>query len=101
MAGKVFQALGIESQGYEHIVRKQSEAAGEDKMLPHVHLIVSLLKRWLLGTHQGAVEPNYLQAYVDEYVFRFNRRTAAKRGLLFYRLLENAIAVSPSTLDVI
>ena len=90
---------GIESYGYERIVHKQSEAISEDEMLPHVHLIVSLLKRWLLGTHQGAVEPKYLQSYLDEYVFRFNRRTSSKRGLLFYRLLENAMIVSPSTLD--
>jgi len=89
----------IEANGYEHIIHKQSDAVSEDEMLPHVHLIVSLLKRWLLGTHQGAVEPKYLQAYLDEYVFRFNRRTSAKRGMLFYRLLENAMVVSPSTLD--
>jgi len=89
---------GIESKGYERAVYKQSAATCEEEMLPHVHLVVSLLKRWLLGTHQGAVDPQYLQAYLDEYVFRFNRRKSAKRGLLFYRLLENAMAVEPSTL---
>ena len=68
-------------------------------MLPHVHLVISLLKRWLLGTHQGAVETKHLQAYLDEYVFRFNRRTSKKRGLLFYRLLENAMITLPFTLD--
>jgi transposase-like protein len=89
---------GIEAKGYERIIYKQSVATNDNEMLPHVHLIVSLLKRWLLGTHQGAVEVKYLQSYLDEYVFRFNRRTSSKRGLLFYRLLENAMIVSPSTL---
>ena len=50
-----------------------------------------------IGTHQGAVQEEHIQAYLDEYVFRFNRRTAAKRGLLFYRLLENAMQTSPTT----
>jgi transposase-like protein len=88
----------IEKKGYERKIYKQSTATSEDEMLPHVHLVISLLKRWLLGTHQGAVDPKYLQAYLDEYVFRFNRRKSAKRGLLFYRLLENAIKIEPSTL---
>jgi hypothetical protein len=62
-----------------------------------VHLVVSLVKRWLLGTHQGAVQPKHLQGYLEEYTFRFNRKNAAKRGLLFYRLLENAMQVEPLT----
>jgi hypothetical protein len=66
-------------------------------MMPHVHLLASLLKRWLLGTHQSAVEESHIQAYLDEYVFRFNRRTATKRGLLFYRLLETAMQIPPIT----
>lgn len=65
--------------------------------LPAVHRVASLLKRWLLGTHQGAVDPRYLQAYLDEYTFRFNRRTSHRRGLLFYRLLEQAVAAPPLT----
>lgn len=89
---------GIESKGYQRTIYKQSAASNENEMLPHVHLVISLLKRWLLGTHQGAVEPKHLQAYLDEYVFRFNRRTSAKRGLLFYRLLENAMITPPITL---
>lgn len=93
---------GIESKGYEREIHNQSKVENEDEMLPHVHLVISLLKRWLLGTHQGAVEAKHLQAYLDEYVFRFNRRTSAKRGLLFYRLLENAMVTAPSTyLDII
>jgi hypothetical protein len=71
----------------------------DEKLLPHVHMIVSLLKRWLLGTHQGAVSEKHFQAYLDEYVFRFNRRKSAERGLLFYRLLECAMNVHPVTYD--
>ena len=54
---------------------------------PHVHRVASLLKRWLLGTHQGAVRDQHLDAYLDEFVFRFNRRHARNRGLIFYRLI--------------
>jgi len=89
--------FGIEDEGYSREIYNQSKAESEDELLPHVHLIVSLLKRWLLGTHQGAVEKKHLQSYLNEYVFRFNRRTSSKRGLLFYRLLENAMVVSPTT----
>lgn len=85
--------------GYVHIVPKKFEVADEKNLLPHVHMIVSLLKRWLLGTHQGAVQEMHLQAYLDEYVFRFNRRKSAQRGLLFYRLLECAMFVPPTTLN--
>jgi transposase-like protein len=92
---------GIENKGYERTIYKQSTAKNDDEMLPHVHLITSLLKRWLLGTHQGAVDSKHLQAYLNEFVFRFNRRTSAKRGLLFYRLLENAMITPPLPLDLI
>ena len=88
---------GIEAKGYTRQIHVQKYADDEDKMLPHIHTIVSLLKRWLLGTHQGAVEPKHLQAYLDEYVFRFNRRKSAKRGLLFYRLLESAMRTEATT----
>lgn len=89
----------INESGYTHIVPPKFDAADDKNLLPHVHMIVSLLKRWLLGTHQGAVREGHLQAYLDEYVFRFNRRKAAQRGLLFYRLIECAMQVSPTTLD--
>jgi transposase-like protein len=83
--------------GYQHTVPQKFEVADDKNMLPHVHMIISLLKRWLLGTHQGAVQEVHLQSYLDEYVFRFNRRKSAKRGLLFYRLLECAMRVPPTT----
>ena len=64
-----------------------------DLNLPH--LIASLLKRWLLGTYQGAVRPTHLAYYLDEYTFRFNRRTSRQRGKLFYRLVQQALMVDP------
>jgi len=91
--------FSVGENGYAHAVAKKFEAADPDNILPHVHMIVSLLKRWLLGTHQGAVQERHLQAYLDEYVFRFNRRKSANRGLLFYRLLECAMHVAPITQD--
>ena len=63
--------------------------------LPGVHRVASLVKRWLLSTHQGAVEGDHLQAYLDEFCFRFTRRSARHRGLLFYRLLEQAVLSEP------
>jgi len=66
-----------------------------------VHLVISLLKRWLMGTHQGAVSHKHLSYYLDEFTFRFNRRKSASRGKLFYRLVQQAVAVEPSTYDEI
>ena len=88
---------GIDLKGYSRLIHVQKNESDEDKLLPHVHMIVSLLKRWLLGTHQGAVEAKHLQSYLDEYVFRFNRRKSAQRGLLFYRLLESAMQTETIT----
>ena len=65
--------------------------------LPGVHLVASLLKRWLLGTHQGAVSKKHMDYYLDEFTFRFNRRASKARGLLFYRLLQNAVRIGPSS----
>ena len=64
--------------------------------LPGAHRVASLLKRWLEPAHQGSVEADHLQAYLDEFTFRFNRRKAKSRGLLFYRLLELATATAPA-----
>ena len=65
--------------------------------MPGVHRVASLLKRWLLGTHQGSVKPHQLDYYLDEYTFRFNRRTSRSRGLLFYRLLQQVVVTEPTT----
>ncbi len=65
------------------------------ELLPRVHRVVSLLKRWILGTHQGAVSHEHLDSYLDEFTFRFNRRKSRSRGKLFYRLVQQAVAVQP------
>jgi len=65
--------------------------------MPGVHRVAALLKRWLLGTHQGAVQPKQLDYYLDEFTFRFNRRTSRSRGLLFYRMLEQGLVTEPVT----
>jgi hypothetical protein len=82
--------------GYRHD-RRVLLGSGEsaEAVLPRVHRVASLLKRWLLGTHQGAVSREHLDYYLDEFTFRFNRRTSRHRGKLFYRLLEQAVAVDP------
>ena len=90
---------GLEAIGYTHeaTVLKGREKDAATELLPRVHLIASLLKRWLLGTHQGAVRPNYLDYYLDEFTFRFNRRTSRSRGKLFHRLLQQAMQVEPAS----
>ena len=88
---------GLDAIGYAHKATVLS-CRGKDaatELLPRVHRIAALLKRWLLGTHQGAVHPTYLDYYLDEYTFRFNRRTSRSRGKLFYRLLQQAMQVKP------
>jgi len=77
---------------YAHEPRKV-KGSGEPAhvLLPGVHLVASLVKRWLLGTLQGAVEADHMQAYLDEFAFRFNRRRSGHRGMLFHRLLEQAV----------
>lgn len=88
----------LEAAGYVHEATPQGrlEGAGSDQdLLPRVHRVVSLLKRWLIGTHQGAVSPQHLDYYLDEFTFRFNRRTSRHRGKLFYRLLQQAVNVDP------
>ena len=87
---------GLSELGYNHIVKFQSGISDEDAS-PLVHRIASLLKRWLLGTHQGAVNISHLRYYLDEYTFRFNRRTSRSRGKLFYRLVQQAVQIEPTT----
>jgi transposase-like protein len=86
----------IADHGYVH--EKTVVTASNDPAhvsLPGVHRVASLLKRWLLGTHQGAVGAEHLDAYLNEFSFRFNRRASRRRGLLFYRLLEQAVLTGP------
>lgn len=83
-----------EKWGYRHLsVRQRSLMPGEDTT-PLIHRVSSLLKRWLLGTHQGRV--SHLQSYLDEFVFRFNRRTSRSRGKLFYRLIQHMVGAKLS-----
>ncbi len=90
---------GLETLGYVHDRHSQraARAAGEDpdQLLPAVHRVASLAKRWLLGTHQGSVDDAHLPSYLNEFTFRFNRRNSRSRGLVFYRLLELAVAHQP------
>jgi hypothetical protein len=81
---------------FTHVVTNVS-ASGDPAhvVMPHVHRVASLVQRWLLGTHQGAISHHQLDYYLDEFTFRFNRRRSRHRGLLFYRLLEGAVAAAP------
>jgi transposase-like protein len=88
----------LEKKGYQHAVtylRGREESPSE--LMPRVHLVVSLLKRWLIGTHQGAVSHKHLDYYLDEFTFRFNRRRSRSRGKLFFRLVQQAVALEPTT----
>jgi transposase-like protein len=90
--------LPLDSKGFVHEVtylKGKREAASE--LLPRVHLVISLLKRWLMGTHQGAVSHKHLDYYLDEFTFRFNRRKSKSRGKLFFRLAQQAVTVAPIT----
>jgi len=91
---------GLDKMGYKHEVIS-SKDTDPDNLLPHVHTTVSLLKRWLLGTLQGSCTKNYLPYYLDEYTFRYNRRKSKSRGLLFLRLLENAVLIETTTYNQI
>ncbi len=84
----------LTSVGYKHEVIRKTADIG-DNLLPLCHRQAALLKRWLAGTHQGAVSHEHLDYYLDEYTFRFNRRASRYRGKLFYRLLQNAVTAGP------
>ena len=87
--------LGLEGYRHDRVVQRR-KPPGAEPLLPRVHRVVSLLKRWLLGTHQGAVRVEHLDDYLEEFTFRFNRRTSASRGKLFYRLAQQAVQVGPA-----
>ena len=87
---------GLQAKGYGHeVTNLKGSREYAHVVLPRVHRVASLLKRWLLGTHQGAVRPLHLDYYLDEFTFRFNRRTSRSRGKLFYRLVQQAVEVDP------
>ena len=79
------------------MLQNQKGKAAATKLLPRVHRVAALLKRCLLGMHQGAVSAKHLDNYLDEFTFRFNRRTSQSRGKLFYRLLQQTVQIAPAT----
>jgi len=88
--------VNIDTSKFEHEIRviKGSGKQAHD-LLPHVHLVDSLLKRWINGTHQGNIDPYHLPYYLDEFAFRFNRRLSSYRGKLFYRLIQQSLTTQP------
>lgn len=85
---------------YEHVVKKISGSSQEaHELLPHVHMVDSLVKRWINGTHQGKVSRKHLAFYLDEFAFRFNRKLSTYRGKLFFRLIEQAVETMPKPLN--
>ena len=93
---------GQAAAGYQHQVTVLSGGCDPaHEVMPRVHLVASLLKRWLMGPHQGGVQHQHLDYYLDEFTFRFNRRGSKARGLLFHRLAQQALAAGPSPYNAI
>ncbi len=90
--------LSLKKLGFDH---QRTVMLGSDipahVSMAGVHRVAALVQRWILGTHHGSVQPEHLDAYLDEFVFRFNRRTSGSRGMLFYRLLQQAVVTAPVT----
>jgi transposase-like protein len=84
----------LTQSGYFHEPLKHAQSESGDAT-PLAHRVASLLKRWWLGTHQGAIAPEQLSYYLDEFTFRFNRRTSRSRGKLFYRLIQQSLQIQP------
>jgi transposase-like protein len=92
----------LKNKGYKHQVTfLKGNKKTPSELMPRVHRVISLLKRWLMGTHQGGVSHKHLDYYLDEFTFRFNRRRSKSRGKLFYRLAQQAVAVEPVSYDQI
>lgn len=90
----------VTDHGYPREIIVQSSSCDPAHVsMPGVHRIASLLKRWILGTHQGSVLPLHLQSYLEEFTFRFNRRTSRSRGLVFRRLIEQAVITKPTSME--
>lgn len=89
----------LPAMGYKHeptVLRGRGKEASK-AVLPRVHRVAALLKRWLLGMHQGRVSRGQLNPYLEEFAFRFNRRASPNRGMLFHRLLQQCVAYGPIT----
>jgi hypothetical protein len=89
---------GLPGAGYTRKTTVVSASRdSSDVPMPGVHRVASLLKRWILGTHHGSIDPVHLRSYLEEFTFRFNRRNSGNRGLVFRRLLEQAVVTVPVT----
>ncbi len=88
---------GLEGKGYQHVVRVIGDRKRASKLFPGVHRVIALLKRWLLGTHQGRVQVKHLQHYLDEFLFRFNQRKSRHVGKIFFRLAQQGATTRPVT----
>lgn len=87
---------GVAGLGFKHHAQKAA-LVDPDDLLPRINIVTALLKRWILGTHQGRLDLKHMDSYLEEFVFRFNRRTSKARGLLFQRVIENSFKTAPST----
>ena len=89
-----YSTPALAAKGYRHKVTNLSRTTRlAHELLPRVHRVAALLKRWIAGTHQGSVSADHLDSYLDKFTFRFNRRTSRPRGMLFYRLAQQAVVV--------
>ena len=93
-----YRSIAAEGYNHQRHVMLSSDTPAHVSMAG-VHRVASLIKRWMMGTHHGAIQPNQIGSYLDEFVFRFNRRTSRSRGMLFYRLMQQAVATNPVTYD--
>lgn len=85
----------LSENGCEHIKQKQIIASNDEEILPNVHRIAALLKRWLLGTLKNYTGQDRLQKYLDEFSSRYNRHKSNSRRLLFHRIIEQAMIREP------
>ena len=91
-----------QNKEYEHIEKIISGSGKQaHELLPHVHMVDSLIKRWINGTHQGKISPKHLEYYLNEFAFRFNRKLSTHRGKLFFRLMQQAVSNLPLTYNEI
>ncbi|HWB35483.1 MAG TPA: IS1595 family transposase [Rugosimonospora sp.] len=88
----------LTEMGYTHHATVALRTADQASVLPGLHMVASLLKRWLIGTLHYGLAAEHLPYYLDEFTFRFNRRDSRSRGLLFYRLLQQAVTTDPHPL---
>ena len=87
--------IKMKALGYEHTAIDENTAMDPDNLTPNIHIMASLIKRWLLGTHQNYAQKSHLEYYLDEFTFRHNRRKSKSRGLLFETLIKQAVIHKP------